>query len=99
MAQFAVEIADADIPRLISAISSNYGYRATIENPNFDPEQPVDEENNPSEIPNPETPMQFANAQVRSFLSENVRSYELRIAKQAAANALELDISISDPQV
>ena len=99
MAQFAVEISDEDVPRLISAMTSNYGYQAIIENPSFDPEQDEDEVTNPPKIANPQTPMQFANMQVRKFLSDNVRAYELELAKKAALDGIDISISITDPQV
>jgi len=99
MAQFAVEISDEDIPRLISAMAFNYGYRSIIDNPDFDPEQDEDEVTNPPQIENPQTPMQFANMQVRKFLSDNVRAYEIELAKQTAVDSIDISISITDPQV
>ena len=53
MAVFSVIIADADVPRVITALCANYGYQANIENPNFNPSLPVDPSTNPETIPNP----------------------------------------------
>jgi len=116
MAVFSVEIADADVARVLTAIASNYRRpdqvnnpdydpTATIANPSFDPAQP-DSPENPSIIPdpdqqekidNPETLAQFSNRIVRQFLSENVESYETRIARQQAISALDTSVTINDP--
>jgi len=64
MAVFSVEIADADVNRVLSAIASNYGRPATvtnpdydplasIANPDFDPNEPEHPEDNPANIPDP----------------------------------------------
>ena len=37
MAVFSVNIDDADVARVITAVCGNYGYQAQIENPNFNP--------------------------------------------------------------
>ena len=42
MAVFSVIIADADVPRVITALCGNYGYQANIPNPDFNPSLPVD---------------------------------------------------------
>jgi len=100
MAQFSVEIADADVGRVLTAVSANYRRPAQIQNPDFDPEQPVSEDN-PEVIENPETVPQFANRMVRKFLMDNVKAYEVKEAKridaeQAAQNA---EVNITDPQL
>jgi len=101
MAQFAIEIADADIMRVMEAIAVNYKRPAMVDNPDFDEELPESEEANPRLIENPETLFQFANRIVRQFLSENVKAYEVRVAKEAAAAAAAAasNIEISDPAV
>ena len=64
MAVFSVEIADADVNRVLSAIASNYGRPVTvtnpdydplasIANPDFDPNEPEHPEDNPTNIPDP----------------------------------------------
>lgn len=94
MAQFSVEIADADVDRVLLAIAKNYGRPETIivEGVGEDPTQ---------EIENPETLAQFANRIVRNFLSENVRAYEIREAKRLAAEQAQQNaqVGISDPQL
>jgi len=83
---------------------------ATIPNPDFDPNQPAgpdNEENIPDPanvvlIDNPETEAQFANRMVRQFLLDNVKSYEINVAKQQAAEAASVNaesVTISDPAV
>ena len=114
MAVFSVEIADADVNRVLTAIAANYSRPdqvanpayATIENPNFDPAIEENEDTNPrfvsngepATIDNPETVPQFANRIVRQLLSEHVQAHEIRAAKQAAADAVDTSVNISDPQ-
>ena len=98
MAQFSVEIADADVDRVLGALAANYNRPDQIPNPDFDPEQDISE-TNPEQIDNPETIRQFGNRMVRNFLSENVKAYEVKLAKQQAAAALNTDVSISDPAI
>jgi hypothetical protein len=97
MAQFCIEIADADVGRVIVAVCANYGYRAVIDNPDFDSLLPEDPSTNPKEIANSEeSPFQFANRQTRAFLSENTVAYEAQQAK--AALSVPSGPDISDPQ-
>ena len=98
MAQFSVEIADADIDRVLGALAANYNRLDRVANPEFDSTQEPSE-SNPEMIDNPETIAQFGNRMVRNFLAENVKAYEVRLAKQQAADALNTDVSISDPAV
>ena len=98
MAQFTIEIADADVNRVLGALASNYNRSDQVPNPNFDSAQEPSE-SNPEMIDNPETIAQFGNRMVRNFLAENVKAYEVRLAKQQAADALNTDVSISDPAV
>jgi len=62
---------------------------------------PVDENGDPiSEIiDNPETMGDFTHRMVRSFLSEHVQSYEMRVAKKEAADAVDASVSISELEV
>jgi hypothetical protein len=96
MAQFCVEIADADVDRVIVAMCANYGYQAMIDNPDFDPSSPEDSSTNPEQIANPESSLQFANRKTRSFLAENTVAYEVKQAKAALSAPSGPDIS--DPQ-
>ena len=52
----------------------------------------------PETIENPESKSAFANRMVRQFLAEHVMAYEKRIAKEQAAAAVNVSISINDPQ-
>lgn len=64
MAQFAVEIADEHVDRVLNAVAANYNRQAqilnpdydesaTIPNPDYDSSLPEDPETNPSTIPDP----------------------------------------------
>ena len=96
MAIFSIEIADADVARVITAICVNYNREDTAPNPDFVPGSPVSEEN-PVSIDNPEDELQFTNRIVRQFLSENVNGHETRKAKAEAAAFLNTSVNISDP--
>lgn len=98
MAQFTIEIADADVARVLGSLAANYGRPNQVENPDFNPAQ-GEGEANPRMIDNPETLAQFGNRVVRNFLSENVKAYEVRLAKQQAADSLNTNVTISDPAV
>lgn len=99
MAVFSVEISDADVMRVLAAMAANYGRPETVDNPSFNHQEPVSEEN-PLTIANPETYAQFANRMVREYLAENVKAYEVRVAKQQAeAAAAAASIEILDPNV
>lgn len=117
MATYCVEMPDADFLRVINAMAANYGRPNTVanpnyvgggmvDNPNFDPNSPEDENNSmripssePEFIENPETKAQFTNRIVRQFLAENVTAYEKRVALQQAEQGLDTSITIVDPQV
>lgn len=98
MALFSVEIADADVPKVLEALGKRYGYQENISNPDFDGTKPAGD-NNPETISNPQPLTAFANGVVRKFLSDNVRANEIQKAKAAAMAAVNADITISDPQV
>jgi hypothetical protein len=81
MAAFTIDIADNDVPRVITAMCANYGYQADIPNPDFNPEEDIDPITNPETIPNPETTNQFANRMTRDFLMQNTVAYEIKVEK------------------
>jgi len=86
MAEFKIEIADTDVGRVLTAIAYNYNR----------PEKVIINE---EEVDNPETVAQFANRMVREFLSGNVNAYEVRVAKQQAANSVDTSVTINDPEI
>ena len=96
MAVFSIEIADADVARVIGAVCANYNRPETVSNPSFDDEQ-EESEANPRTITNPEDTFQFTNRIVRQFLAEHVSAYEVKQAKNAAAAAVDTSVTISDP--
>ena len=95
MAQFAVEIADEDVGRVLAAIAANYSRPDKVPNPNYvrNVSDPIDEF-----IDNPETLAQFANRMVRQFLSEHVAAYEMAAARAEAMSATDTSVTINDPQ-
>lgn len=99
MAQFSIEIADTDIGRVLDAVAANYNRPEQVPNPDFD-EDLEESETNVRMIDNPETKSVFANRIVRNFLAENVKGYEVGLAKQAAIAAAEAaaNVDITDPQ-
>tara|TARA_B100001939_G_C16866340_1_gene584279 strand:+ start:637 stop:936 length:300 start_codon:yes stop_codon:yes gene_type:complete len=99
MAVFSVQIDDADVARVLDAVAANYGRSDQIDNPDFNPELDEDPVSNPLQIDNPESKSVFANRMVRKFLSDHVAAYEVKLAKQQAANALNTNVNITDPQV
>ena len=111
MAVFSVEIADADVGRVLDALAANYNWPELVGNPDYPNEleydedgiaiTPVDDDGNeidPS-INNPETKAMFANRMVRRFLSDHVISHEIAQAKKQALDNINTDININDPQV
>ena len=115
MAVFFFFFNDADVVRVLDAVSANYNRPDQvpnpdydlIANPDFDDSLPEDPETNPSMIgngqdeyiDNPETKAQFANRKVRQFLSDHVKAHEVQVAKQAAIDALNTSVDISDPAI
>lgn len=67
MATMTMTIPDAMLPRVVAAFAATHGYRATL--PNGDP--------------NPQTPAQFARAQVANFIKHTVTNYESELAKSS----------------
>ena len=98
MAEFRVEIADADVGRVLTSLAANYRRPDQVANPDFNSTQPISDDN-PEMIDNPETLAQFGNRMVREFLSENVSAYEVRLAKEQAVSFVNTNVSISDPEV
>ena len=96
MAQFCINIADADVNRVITAMCNNYGYQSQVPNPAFAPELPVDPDTNPESIPNPESSFQFANRMTRDFLMNNTIAYEIKKEKAAVPQPTPPDIT--DPE-
>jgi hypothetical protein len=98
MAQYCINIPDEHLDRVISAVANQYRYQLTVDNPDFDLEQPEDE-TNPKTIPNPQTMGGFVNEVVRNFLIENVKAWESKQAAEAARIAVldAIDINITDP--
>jgi len=98
MAEFKIEIADIDVSRVLTSLAVNYRRPDQVNNPEFDPLQPVSEDN-PEMIDNPETIAQFGNRMVREFLSGNVKAYEVRLAKEQAVSSIDTSVTINDPVV
>ena len=98
MAEFRIQIADSDVGRVLTSLAANYRRPVKVNNPDFDSTQPISDDN-PEMIDNPETLAQFGNRMVREFLSGNVSAYEVRLAKEQAANLVDTSVTINDPAV
>ena len=98
MSEFRIEIADSDVGRVLTSLAANYRRPNRVNNPDFDSTQPISDDN-PEMIDNPETLAQFGNRMVREYLASNVTAYEVRLAKQQAADALNTNVSINDPAI
>tara|TARA_B100001059_G_C17800359_1_gene565775 strand:+ start:1354 stop:1650 length:297 start_codon:yes stop_codon:yes gene_type:complete len=98
MTEFKIEIADADVNRVLQSLAVNYRRPDQVRNPEFDASQPVSQDN-PEMIDNPESIAQFGNRMVREFISGNVTAYEIRLAKEQATNSVDTNITINDPAV
>ena len=81
MAQFCIDIADEDVERVITALCETYGRPAMVDNPDYDPSE-EDGPDNPSQLPNPESPYEFANRMVRAFISEVTVAYAVKKEKE-----------------
>ena len=59
---------------------------------------PVDENGDliPPKIDNPESKAAFTHRMVRNFLSEHVSAHEIRLAKSAALEGIDTDVTLSD---
>lgn len=86
MAQFTIEIADNDVERVLTSLAANY-------------KRPLKITVNGEEVDNPESSYQFGNRMVRNFLAENVKAYEIKLAKEQAAANLNTSVDIQDPSV
>ena len=98
MAEFRIEIADSDVGRVLTSLAANYRRPDQVNNPDFDLTQPISDDN-PEMIDNPETLAQFGNRMVREYLASNVSAYEVRLAKEQAANNLDTSVTINDPAI
>ena len=95
MAQFAIDIADENVNRVLDAIAANYNRPETVSNPSFDSSLP-ESESNPRTIDNPESKAAFSNRIVREFLAEHVYAHEQQLAIQAVESPVS--VTITDPQ-
>lgn len=57
--------------------------------------------NPPKMVPNPESPAQFVNRMVRTWIADNVRAYQAQVAAEAARQATlnSVQVEITDPYV
>ncbi len=62
-----------------------YGYQATVPNPAFNPELPVDPVTNPATIANPQSKAGFFNKQLTRYIKDIVRSAQIQTATATAA--------------
>ena len=97
MANFSITIPDNKTGLVVAAYNSLYNYQSVIPNPTFDPELPVDPVTNPETTGNPESEYQHLQRQVKSWMIQNVKSYEVKTSgvagRQAAIDNFDLDIT------
>lgn len=86
MAIFSIEIADEDVERVITSVSTNYNYEEYTLSDNGEL------------VPNSESKYMFANRMVRQFLSDHVKKYEIDLLKKQLEDAIN-NPTINDPQV
>ena len=108
MAIFQLDIADDDVQRVFDAVCGNYKRSAQLVNPDYIVELdedgndilPVDAEGNaiPEMIDNPETQGDFTHRMVRKFLEDHVGAWEREQARIAAAEAVNTNVVLSDPE-
>lgn len=72
MAQIAVDIPDAALPRVRDAFAVVYGYQAILTNEDG------------STTPNPESKTQFAKRQVALFVKNVLKQHEASVAEETA---------------
>jgi hypothetical protein len=65
--KFSYEMPDEQAGKMVASFCQQYGYAPTI--------QEADKEGNPQTVENPVSPMQFAFAQVTSFISQVVDAH------------------------
>jgi len=71
---FSFDTGSVPTSRITNALATNYGYQATIPDP----------QNPESTIANPETKAQFAQRMVKKFLIDNVKAAEINAARVTA---------------
>tara|TARA_Y100001938_G_C8040800_1_gene406053 strand:- start:117 stop:476 length:360 start_codon:yes stop_codon:yes gene_type:complete len=87
MAVFSIEIADADVNRVLGAVAANYNRPEQVPNPDFDPNAtipnpdyddtiPEDPETNPSTLPDPSEVEFIDNPEtIPQFVNRVVRNF------------------------
>ncbi len=70
--------------KVIQRFCEAYGYQATVPNPAFNPQLPVDPVTNPQTIPNPVSNQVFFNRQLTAYIRDVVRAQGIAAAAEAA---------------
>ena len=95
MAQFCVEIPDDKVEQVLNAVGAQYRYQATVVNPDFDDQLPVDPDTNPETITNPEND-KYVIAKVKSNKVKFSNFYNSILTPRIAE---ELDLELKEPYV
>ncbi len=75
---FSFDTGAVPVSRIVDAMALEYGYQATVPDPA-----------NPGQtLPNPQTKVQFAKAQIGRIIKETVSHQERRAAQQTAASGV-----------
>tara|TARA_B110001454_G_scaffold170965_1_gene161562 strand:- start:56 stop:412 length:357 start_codon:yes stop_codon:yes gene_type:complete len=88
MAQFAIEIADEDVSRVLGAIAANYNRPVTVMNPAYDPNVTIANPNyDPSEEETPSNPSIIPDPNQIEFIDnpETLPQFANRIVRQFLA--------------
>ena len=97
MATFSINIPNSHTGLVVAAYNSIYSYQPIIANPNFDPQLPEDPVTNPATTGNPESEYEHLQRQVKSWMIQNVKAYEVKASgaagRQAAIDNFNLDIT------
>jgi len=77
MAQITIDIPNDKIDEIIEVLCYRGRYQDEIKNPNFDDQLPIDPDDNPVTIPNPESRSAFAKRQVINFIKVQYREAKI----------------------
>lgn len=85
MANIILTIPDAQATRVLNGFCAHHGYNATVDGP-------LNVDNHPTIIPNPETKLAFAKRILYRIIKQDVIEYEAVEAQRAAILASNVDI-------
>lgn len=94
MVTLTFNIPDDKADWVLNGLGMRYGYEDMIDNPDYDPETPVDPITNPMQIDNTETKAQFAKRMIKNIiLTEASIGYQNIDNQVRADEANQIDIT------